>query len=53
MVMVGDTLTDMRFAQNGGIKAIGLAKSAENEAKLRAYTDVVLPDPSTLDSHVE
>lgn len=53
MVMVGDTLTDMRFAQNGGIKAIGLAKSVENEAKLRAYTDVVLPDPSTLDSHVE
>ena len=53
MLMVGDTLTDMRFAKNGEIAVIGLAKSVENKAKLNAYTDVVLLDPSTLESYIK
>lgn len=30
MCMVGDSLVDMRFARNGGIKALGVGKSAKN-----------------------
>lgn len=48
VVMVGDTLTDLEFAENGGIRAIGLAKTAGNEAILRARTDTVVPDISYL-----
>lgn len=42
MLMVGDTLTDMDFAENGGIKAIGVAKSEEGWKllKSKAYTVV-------------
>ena len=37
-VMVGDTLTDVRFAANAGISMVGLAKSEENrgiDARIR------------------
>ena len=40
--MVVDTLTDMEFARNGGIRGIGLAKTRENRDVLRQKADVVL-----------
>lgn len=42
VVMVGDTLTDMEFAHNGGIFAVGLAKTGENREILREKADLVL-----------
>lgn len=46
VVMVGDTLTDLNFAINGGIRSIGLAKTEENKAILLEKTDTVIPDIS-------
>ncbi len=46
VVMVGDTLTDMRFAQNGGIRAVGIAKSERNKRILEDAADAVIPDIS-------
>ncbi|MBE5873722.1 MAG: HAD family hydrolase [Lachnospiraceae bacterium] len=46
VVMVGDTLTDVCFARNGGIKIIGVAKSNENRCILEKQADVVIPDIS-------
>ncbi len=48
MLMVGDTLTDVRFAKNAGISAIGLARSEENRAILAEHTDTVIRDMSEL-----
>lgn len=48
VVMVGDTLSDMNFAINGGIRSVGLAKSEENKAILKEKTDTVVPDISYL-----
>lgn len=47
-VMVGDTLTDMRFARNAGIRAIGIAKTERNREILSAWTDAVVRDISRL-----
>lgn len=46
IVMVGDTPTDMKFAANGGIKAIGVSKTEKGKSILKAYTDNVLDDIS-------
>lgn len=46
VIMVGDTLTDVCFAQKGGIKIIGVAKSDGNRSILEKETDVVVPDIS-------
>lgn len=46
VIMVGDTVTDMNFAKNGGIKAIGVAKSENNKAILENYAYTVIPDIS-------
>jgi phosphoglycolate phosphatase-like HAD superfamily hydrolase len=48
--MVGDTLSDMNFAINGGIRSVGLAKSEENKAILLEKTDTVVPDISYLNT---
>lgn len=48
IVMVGDTLTDLTFANNGGIRGIGLAADIENKAILFQKTDTVIPDVSHL-----
>lgn len=48
VVMVGDTLTDVSFAKNAGIAAIGFAKSEKNKAILKAHTDIVISDMSQL-----
>ncbi len=50
VVMVGDTLADMNFAINGGIRSVGLAKSEENKAILLEKTDMVVPDISYLNT---
>ena len=48
VVMVGDTLSDMKFAENGGIRSVGLAKSEDNKAILFEKTNTVIPDISYL-----
>jgi phosphoglycolate phosphatase len=42
VVMVGDTMTDMRFAQNAGIPAIGIACRSENRAVLEPHAYAVI-----------
>ena len=46
--MVGDTLTDMNFAKNAGVKAIGVAKSEKNKSILMPYADAVIHDISKI-----
>lgn len=46
VVMVGDTLTDVNFAKNGGIKVICVSKSEENTAVLKSKADFVVSDIS-------
>ena len=41
-VMVGDTVTDVKFSQNAGIKVIGVAKNLKNKERLSAYTNTVV-----------
>lgn len=48
VLMVGDTLTDMNFAKNAGITAIGLAKSNRNKEMLAPFADIVLSRISDL-----
>lgn len=42
-VMVGDTMTDVSFAKNAGISAIGVGRERE---RLAPYADAVIPDIS-------
>ena len=42
VMMVGDTMTDVRFAKNGGITAVSLAPDPEKKALLAPYTDVII-----------
>ncbi|HJA94205.1 MAG TPA: HAD family hydrolase, partial [Candidatus Eisenbergiella merdipullorum] len=42
LVMVGDTVTDMEFAGNGGIKAIGVADQEADRRILKRYTEMVI-----------
>ncbi len=49
VVMVGDTGTDMKFARNGGIRSIGVAKDGESMKKLWAMSDVVARDVSVVE----
>lgn len=48
VVMVGDTLTDMEFARNAGLKAIGLASRVENRASLAPHADQMIGTLSEL-----
>lgn len=48
VVMVGDTMTDIKFARNAGISVISIAKNEENKRILAPHSDVVLPDPSSI-----
>lgn len=50
VVMVGDTMTDMRFAANAGIPAIGVAKRDENRAVLAPHAYAVISDMTQLKS---
>lgn len=53
VVMVGDTMTDIRFARNAGIKAIAVGKHAESRSRLQAHADLVLHDVSELPGILE
>lgn len=46
LIMVGDTLTDMYFAENGGIRAVGVAKNENNRKVLEPYANAVIKDIS-------
>ena len=46
VVMIGDTMTDMNFAKNAGISAIGIAKSENNAKILEPHAYAVINDPS-------
>lgn len=48
VVMVGDTMTDMRFAKNAGIAVIGIAKSEQSKQILAPHADAVIEDPSRI-----
>lgn len=48
VLMVGDTMTDVKFARNAGIKVAYLTKSEEAREKMLSVADFVLPDPSYL-----
>lgn len=47
-VMVGDTMTDIRFARNAGLKAVGVAKTEESEKILGGNADALVRDISEL-----
>ena len=47
-VMVGDTMNDICFARNGGIKVISLADRENHRRFLEPYADVVLSELSAL-----
>ena len=42
VVMVGDTMTDVRFAKNAGIRVFALAKDEKCRARLSPYADAVV-----------
>lgn len=46
VVMVGDTLNDMKFARNGGVRAVGVARDGKNRAILAGLADAVIGDIS-------
>ena len=46
LVMVGDTMNDIRFARNGGIRVIAVAGSEESRTYLAKEADAVVPDVS-------
>ena len=48
VVMVGDTMTDMRFAKNAGIRGVGIAKDETRREILAAATDTLIYDLSGL-----
>lgn len=53
VVMVGDTMTDVKFARSAGIKVFGLYKTKENREKLLPYADKVIKSISELLSVVK
>lgn len=47
-VIVGDTMTDVRFSKNAGIQMIGVGKTEKNRNRLKPYADMVIRDVSTV-----
>lgn len=52
IIMVGDTMTDVRFARNAGIFVVGVGACPESRQRLEPYADKVLPDVSHLSSFI-
>ena len=48
VMMVGDTMTDVRFAKNAGITAVSLAPTPEKKAMLAPHTDIIIDAISEL-----
>ena len=53
VAMVGDTMTDVRFAKNAGIKVIGVAKTKLNRNALTPLADTVIDAISELGGVIE
>ncbi len=53
IMMVGDTLLDMTFAQNGSAMAVGVAKSEKDKKILKQQADVVYHDVSEILNNLE
>ncbi len=53
VVMVGDTMTDMRFAKNAGIFSVGLARNEQNYAVLSPHAGAVISAMTQLTSALE
>ncbi|MBQ9339773.1 MAG: HAD-IIIA family hydrolase [Paludibacteraceae bacterium] len=49
-VMVGDSLTDMQFAANAGMRAVFLTNNNPIPEQVRDYTDIIIPDLQTFGS---
>lgn len=52
-LMVGDTMTDMRFAKNAGISAMGVGGTEDSRERLKPYAVAVIPDISHLIDIIE
>lgn len=48
IIMVGDTMTDVRFAKNAGIRVISVGANEENRKRLASYADFVFGDVSCI-----
>ena len=48
ILMVGDTLTDITFAENGGIKSMGVSKTDEGKQLLLSKENFVADDISQI-----
>ena len=48
VLMVGDTMTDVRFARNAGIRVVGLARCNAARQVLTGQADEVISDLSEL-----
>lgn len=48
ILMVGDTRTDMKFAQNGGIRSVGVAADDKGLCLLEGSADVIIHDISQI-----
>lgn len=46
IIMVGDTMTDIRFARNAGIFVVGVGTTAKNRQHLAEYADAVIENVS-------
>ncbi|MBE6643267.1 MAG: HAD family hydrolase [Ruminococcaceae bacterium] len=52
VIMIGDTLNDVNFARNGGIKVGGVAKNKNNRKILEEKADFVMTDISEIFDHL-
>ena len=52
ILMVGDTITDMQFAKNGKVDAIGVGKTEKARKILGEYTEKTFPDVSYVPSAI-
>ncbi len=52
-LMVGDTMTDVAFARNAGIRVIGVCKTEAGRAQLLQYADGVISEISELPRVIE
>ncbi|MBR5554100.1 MAG: HAD family hydrolase [Clostridia bacterium] len=48
IIMVGDTMTDVRFAKNAGIRVISVGANEENRKRHASYADFVFGDVSCI-----
>ena len=46
VMMVGDTMTDVRFARNAGIFVVGVGSDEKKRQRLKPHADAVIPDIS-------